>query len=86
MVDRTSYQVQPTPEQMAECQRIAGLMAKAIPPETSDATIIGALSLLCQGSFLQYVKAEYRVNAFESFAFHCRRQLVDSIRAKGGRP
>jgi hypothetical protein len=75
-----------TPEEFKAAQEFATKMLEAIPDDVQPDMLLGTLGILLQASFIKVVKREYRVKAFEDFAFTCRRAIVDDIRAQGGKP
>jgi hypothetical protein len=63
------------PAFIEKCRALALLMADAIPDSTHPQLLMGALSALCQSTFMQMVKLGYRTRAFEDFAYVCRQQI-----------
>ncbi|HWW46290.1 MAG TPA: hypothetical protein VNZ94_00425 [Xanthobacteraceae bacterium] len=70
---------QPTEPEHAVAADIAQRMVGVIPDGTDPDVLLGATSLITQYLFSKIVKAEFRLEAFDSYAEHCRNVLKRSL-------
>jgi len=75
----TVFTRDPTDEDMEIARALAVGFATSLPKGTKSPFILGATSLFVNSVFTRCVKTQYRLDAFDDFAAHIRKQLEKDL-------